>query len=300
MIRRARAAIMHPRSPRFAAPFLLAPLLLAACQPLPHPFADQKPGTSTPVLTPPDAAGIVVPPVAGAPPAAATAVATAMAEALMKEDVPADTAETNSGSYHLTGTATAEPVGKRTRITVTWQLAGADRRVVATETRSATVPAAAWREGNPDMARALVANVAPTLARRVEGDVPVEHAGTTARLRITPVTGASGDGGPALSRAMTAALQRAGVALQEKPGDKPSYLLAGKVAIGAASAGHQQVKIAWVLSRPDGKEIGRVSQENAVPAGSLNGKWGDTAYDVATAAVGGIVQLLQQVQATGS
>ena len=293
---------MFPPSPRFAAPLLLAPLLLAACQPLPHPFADQKLAPSTPVLAPPDAAGIVVPPVAGAPPPAAAAVASAMADALMKEDVPADTAETNARSYHLAGIATARPQGKRTRVTISWRLAGADGRVVATATESAVVADAAWREGNPDMAKALVARPAPALAAHVEGDAPLEHVAAAATLRVAPVTvtGASGDGGHVLSLAIAAALARAGVALQEKPEDKPSYLLAGKVAVGRASAGHQQVQIVWAVSRADGKEIGRVSQENAVPAGSLNGKWGDTAYDVANAAVGGIVQLLQQAQATGS
>jgi hypothetical protein len=300
MIRRARAATMCSRFSPLAAPLLLAPFLLAACQPLPHPFADQKQGPATPVLAPPDAVGIVVPPVAGAPPPAAAAVATAMADALMKEDVPADTAETNSRSYHLSGTATAQPLGDHTRITIAWRLAGADGHVVATETESAEVADAAWRAGDPQMAKALVAGPAPVLARRVEGDAPLEHAVKEATLGIAPVTGASGDGGQALSLAIAAALHRAGIALQEKPDDKPSYLLAGKVAIGAASAGHQDVKIVWALSRADGKEIGQVSQENAVPAGSLDGKWGDTAYDVATAAVGGIVQLLQQAQATGS
>jgi hypothetical protein len=293
---------MSSRSPLIAVPFLLAPVLLAACQPLPHPFADQKEAPSTPVLAPPDAVGIVVPPVAGAPPPAAAAVATAMADALMNEDVPADTAATNSHSYRLAGTATAQPLGDHTRVTIAWQLAGADGHVVATETESSDVADTAWRAGDPDMAKALVARPAPVLARRVEGDAPLEHAvkGTTTMVGIAPVIGASGDGGHALSLAIAAALQRAGVALQEKPDDKPSYLLAGKVAIGAASAGHQDVKIVWALSRADGKEIGQVSQENAVPAGSLDGRWGDTAYDVAAAAVGGIVQLLQQAQATGS
>ena len=285
---------------RFRSSVIVPLFLLAACQPLPHPFADETRAPSTPVLAPPDAVGIVVPPVAGAPPPAAAAVATAMADALMKEDVPADTAETNSRSYHLTGTATAEPLGDHTRVTIAWQLAGADGHVVATETESAEVADAAWREGDTEMAKALVARPAPVLAQRVEGDAPLEHAVKAALLGITPVTGASGDGAHALSLAIAAALQRAGVALQEKPDDKPSYLLAGKVAIGAARGGHQEVTIVWALSRPDGKEIGRVSQENAVPAGSLDGRWGDTAYDVATAAVGGIVQLLQQAQATGS
>jgi hypothetical protein len=79
------------------------------------------------------------------------------------------------------------------------------------------------------------------------------------------------------------------------------YFLAGKVDIGAVNAGHQNVTIVWALKRAaDGKEIGQVSQENAVPAGSLDGAWGDTAYDVAAAAAGGIVELLQRAQAAGS
>jgi hypothetical protein len=122
----------------------------------------------------------------------------------------------------------------------------------------------------------------------------------TQTVAIVPVTGATGDGGNSLSLAIAAALHRAGVPLQEKPGDQPSFLLTGKVAISAASAGHQNVKIVWALKRADGKDVGQVSQENAVPAGSLNGKWGDTAYDVALAAVSGIVELLQRAQQTGS
>lgn len=300
MIRRARAAIMPYSFSLRAAPFLLAPLLLLACQPLPHPFEDSKPPPASPISSPPDAAGVVVQPVAGAPAPAAAALAAAMVDALQKEDVPADTAADNSRSYRLTGTATAQPAGDRTRVSIAWKLAGADGHVVATETESAEVAAAAWQRGDIAMAKALVARPAPVLARRVEGDAPLEHPVQMATVGIVPVTGASGDGGHALSLAIATALHRAGVALQEKPGDKPSYILAGKVAIGAANAGHQNIKIVWALSRPDGKEIGQVSQENAVPAGSLDGKWGDTAYDVATAAVGGIVELLQRAQAAGS
>ena len=46
---------------------LLFLALIAACQPLPHPFADDVPPPSAPMLSPPDSAGIIVAPVAGAP-----------------------------------------------------------------------------------------------------------------------------------------------------------------------------------------------------------------------------------------
>jgi hypothetical protein len=283
-----------------AALALLPPLLLLACQPLPHPFEDNRPPPASPVLSPPDAAGIVVRPVLGAPAPAAAALAAAMAAALMKEDVPADTDAANRRSYHLSGIVTTRPAGDRTQVTVEWRLAGADGHVVTTESVAAEVPDAAWRNGDPDLAKALVERPGPVLARQVAGDVPREHAVASVTVAIVPVTGASGDGGRSLSLAIAAALNRAGVPLQQKPGEKPGYLLAGTVAIGAASAGHQSVKIVWALRRADGREVGQVSQENAVPAGSLDGRWGDTAYDVATAAVGGIVELLQRAQTTGS
>jgi hypothetical protein len=300
MIRRVTA--MFRLLPRRAAPLLFAPFLLLACQPLPHPFADNRPPPTSPILSPPDAAGIVVQPVAGAPPASSQTLAAAMVEALQKEDVPADTVAANARSYRLVGTATATPAGAVTRVSIAWQLSGADGHVVATETGAAEVPSDGWERGSVDAAKALVAQAAPVLARRVEGDVPQEHAVKEATLGIVPVTvtGASGDGGHELSLAIATLLNRAGVALQDKPSDPPTYVLTGKVAVGAAQAGQQDVKITWALSRADGKQIGQVSQENAVPAGSLDGRWGDTAYDVATAAVSGIVELLQRARTVGS
>lgn len=303
MIRRVRTATMSPRSFFRAAPFLLAPLLLLACQPLPHPFDKDtvsKPAKNAPILSPPDAAGIVVEPVAGAPGPAAAALAAAMVDTLQKEDVPADTSAANAHSYRLAGMATAAAAGNQTKVSIAWRLSAADGHVVATETGTDEVASAAWRQGDAKMAKALVARPGLVLARRVEGDAPLATPVKAATVGIVPVTGASRDGGHELSMAIAAALNRAGIALQQNPEDKPTYLLAGRVDIGAAQSGHQSIKIVWALSRADGKEIGRVSQENAVPAGSLDGKWGDTAYDVATAAVGGIVQLLQEAQAAGS
>jgi hypothetical protein len=55
------------------------------------------------------------------------------------------------------------------------------------------------------------------------------------------------------------------------------------------------VAIRWVLLLPDGREIGNVRQQNAVPAGSLDRNWGETALLVAEAAYDGIVALYQKV-----
>ncbi len=233
MIPRARTVIMSHRRFFFRAAFLLAPLLLLACQPLPHPFEDSKPPPASPILSPPDAAGIVVGPVAGAPGPAAAALAAAMVDALQKEDVPADTAAANEHSYRLAGTATTEPAGDQLKISIAWRLSAADGHIVATETETGNVAGAAWRQGDATMAKALVAHPGMILARRVEGDAPLAKPVKGATLGIVPVTGASRDGSHELSMAIAAALNRAGVALQQNPADKPSYLLAGKVEVGA-------------------------------------------------------------------
>ncbi|HEX4111099.1 MAG TPA: hypothetical protein VH020_01050 [Stellaceae bacterium] len=288
---------MHlPHSFR-AVPAVLA-LLLAACQPLPHPFADNHPPPSSPIMSPPDAVGILVQPVTGAPgPVAAAALAKAMADALCKEDVPADTDASNRRSYRLATRVRAQPSGgDRARVAVDWVLAAADGHVVGRETVTQEVPAAAFLRGDSAIAKALVAKPASALARRVEGDAPVEHIPHAPVVALAPVTGAPGDGGHALSLAIGNGLQRAGIELKDQPDGHANYLLVGKVDIGAITAGHQEVKIVWTVSRAGGGEIGQVSQENAVPAGSLDGAWGDTAYDVASAALGGIVALIQQAQ----
>ncbi len=286
---------------RFARLIPLLALALAACQPLPHPFSDLRPPPSSPAMSPPDAVGIVVDPVAGAPAPTATALGEAMADALRKEDVPADTKVGNAKSYHLAGTAQANEDGQRTRVTIVWALRGPDGRAVGQETTSDEVPSAIWRDGDKELAKALSAKAALALAARVEGDVPVEKQVHDPVVALRPVTGAPGDGGNALSRAIGAVLVRAGVVLKAKPADQENYWLSGKVEISPVPDGKQNVKITWSLARPDGSAIGQVSQENQVPAGSLDGTWGDVAYDVAAAAAGGIVELIQNAQAaTGS
>jgi hypothetical protein len=219
-----------------------------------------------------------------------------MSDALLQEDVPADTDAANRRSYHLAGVVSTEADGDRIRVAIDWRLVGADGRSVATESEREEVPEAAWAKGDAEMAKALVAKAALRLAKRVEGDAPQEHAVNAPVVAVAPVTGASGDGGHALSLAMTDALRRGGLALKDNQDDPANFLLTGRVAIGTPTAGHQQIKIVWILSGAKGQEIGRVSQENAVPAGSLDGAWGDTAYDVATAAATGIVSLIQRAQ----
>jgi hypothetical protein len=281
--------------------FLLLPLLAAACQPLPHPFAADVPPPSSPVLSPRDSAGIIVAPVAGSPAPISGQLAEAMASALRDAEIPASTAGSgNKGTYRLFATAREETLGGgRSSIAVDWELRAADGKRLGHVAATAEEPSAAWRAGDEATARDVAGKAASALAKLVQDEPPVAVEPAETLVAILPVTGAPGDGGRSLTRAMNDALRRAHVPLAEKPADNESFVLAGRVELSPPTAGKQQVKVSWELLRPDGQAIGHIDQENAVVAGSLSGAWGDVAYAVANAAAPGVTALIARAKAIG-
>jgi hypothetical protein len=279
----------------------LLPLLAlwaAACQPLPHPFAGDLPPPA--LLSPRDSAGIYVAPVAGAPSSMAGDIAEAMAKALRDADIPAGTRGRNKGSYELRGTAREQALpGDRFEVGVDWELLAADGRSLG----HAPVTAEQAAGAADTIAPAIAAKAAPAIRKLVQDEPPAAAAHPDPAVSLRPVTGAPGDGGRSLTRAMEHALRQARVVLAKPGGEAPSFVLAGTVTMSPADSSKQQrVRIGWALLRGDGREIGQVSQENAVPAGSLDGAWGDIAYAVATAAAPGVVALIERAkaQAVGS
>lgn len=279
----------------------LLPLLAlsaAACQPLPHPFAGDVPPAA--LLSPRDSAGIYVAPVAGAPQPTADGLAEAMAAALRDADIPASTHSRNKGSYELHGAAREQTLpGDRVEVSVDWELLAADGRSLGHAPVAAEQPAGA----GDTVAPAIAAEAAPAIRKLVQDEPPAAAAQPNPAVSLRPVTGAPGDGGRSLTRAMEQALRQARITLAKPGGDAPSFVLTGTVTMSPADASRQQrVRIGWALLRGDGSEVGQVSQENAVPAGSLDGAWGDVAYAVATAAAPGVVALIERAkaQAVGS
>jgi hypothetical protein len=115
-------------------------------------------------------------------------------------------------------------------------------------------------------------------------------------VAVPLVEGAPGDGPKALTRAMSAALRQARLAVDEKA-EKP-WIVAGRVAVGPPANKQQHVQIIWELRKPDGQKIYEVKQENDVPAGQLDGPWGDIAWAVASAAAEAIVPLIEKAGPT--
>jgi hypothetical protein len=280
---------------RFVPIFALL-IALSACQPLPHPFADNTPPPNSPLMTPPDSAGVMIEAVSGAPDKAAHGLAEAMAKALQDNDVPASTDARNSRSYLLQGKATTRDAGGGAlQVTVAWEMHAPDGTLTGQQEASATLPAAAWSQGGDGIGD-LVGPAAPVLAKLIESKAPTPVPNNDPLIAVHPAIGAPGDGGQALATAMSAALRRSQVSLADFPGAAPSFIVDVTVAVAPPISGRQKVTIAWSLHRPDGAQVGQVKQENAVDAGSLDKVWGLTAYDAANAAAPGITALIEQAK----
>jgi len=271
-------------------------LLLAACQPLPHPFADDVPKPGSPMLSLRDTATVAIAPIQGGPRATAEKLAPAMAEALQKRDIAASNRTTSIASYQLDGRVQAmPPSGDKAAIVVLWDLRNPAGKSLGERAERIEAAADDWRQGKDDAVAHLAAASADQIAAMLQEKAPVEAAehGET-RLSIGGVEGAPGDGGTALASAITTLLKKQDLAIVSDPGAKADVQLDAVVTVDKPKGGQQHVKIVWRVRRRDGSEIGTVGQENDVPAGLLDGPWGDVAYTVAVAAQDGIMQLISR------
>lgn len=111
-------------------------------------------------------------------------------------------------------------------------------------------------------------------------------------VAVVPVTGAPGRGNAELTKAMRDTLTAAGWPVLAAP-RADALTIAGRVKLAPGEGGNQTVKVSWVVSHPQGSELGDIRQSNAVPAGSLDAGFGAAAVAVAEAAATGIFDLIK-------
>ena len=270
-------------------------VLPAACQPLPHPFADDRPPAA--LLRVPDSTGVSIAPIVGEPAAVAAKLRQAVAQALLKHEIPASNKTASLRSYHLYGrVARSRPHKGRATVTALWRLYDAAGRTVAERKVQLAAKASDWQSAAADpiarLARLSADALAPLLLdKATPAAAPPAREEEGVRVAVGRITGAPGDGANALATAVAAVLRRQNVRIVAAD-SKADLYIDGTVAVGPAKGTQQHVKIVWHVRRAGGGEIGTVGQENEVPRGRLDGAWGDIAYSVAIAAGDGLMQLL--------
>jgi hypothetical protein len=162
------------------------------------------------------------------------------------------------------------------------------------KSEGAPLDSAEWAAAAPAALSHAANQAAPDIADLLTGiQATIQHADPNslynrpARVQLLKVTGAPGDGDLALTRQMRAILATLGPVVQDTP-TAADFVLRGTVKMVPIAGGQERVEIQWSVAKPGGDERGRVVQLNDVPAGSLNGYWGEVAMAVAQEAAGGV------------
>jgi hypothetical protein len=274
--------------------------LAGACQPLPHPFEDDRPPEA--MLAVPDASNVAVGTIEGEPSAAAAGLAAAITKELIKRDIPASQQTVSRVSYLLDGRIETQPAPEgKTVLIVFWRLRDAAGNIVLERHDHLVAPGQDWDNADSDGIAQLAALSADKLVLRLTDQTPKEQpaaggapSGVRVRVAIRKVEGAPGDGNESLATSLAAVLKHADIDLAAAPGDKPDLVVDAEITTEPVKPDKQHIKIVWHMSRATGGEIGTVAQENDIPRGRLDGPWGDVAYSIAIAAGPGIMQLVDR------
>jgi hypothetical protein len=248
---------------------------------------------------------LVVPPpyrLAVPPPEAAMLTATeseafakAIAEALLKREVPAVAEAPLPLDWRLTMDMRLEG----NRVVPRYALFDPDGAPQGVAEGSA-IPARDWSRPSA----ALFADVANDASRRAadlllraeaarKSTNPAALAASgPPRLYLLPVRGAPGDGNESLTARMQESLGDYGILAQDVA-DGAGFAADGRVNVVPVGRGMQRVEILWIISRRDGQELGRVLQMNEIPSGLLDRHWGDIAFAVAAEAAGGVQRVIE-------
>jgi hypothetical protein len=127
----------------------------------------------------------------------------------------------------------------------------------------------------------------PTAQAAARPNVP------TIKVMVAQVVGAPSDGNRQLFSGMRRALGSSRIVVIDKAGPD-TFTVGATVKLTPIDDQKVQLDISWVLTDPEGKEVGRVDQSNPVPVAATKGSWVGFGDIVATAAVEGVLELLEK------
>ena len=269
---------------------LLVCLSLAACGDLPEPFIG-NPGATARRLAQPLTPLLAIPPGTDTllPDAANQELAQEIAKALQATEVPAMVRTPEKTDWRVI--TRAERDGDSVRPMFSVQDAQGKEQGSA---EGEKVPLETWANANPALLQQIAAEAGPRIGAvltsiRVARDKadPGSLYNRAAKVLVSDVTGAPGDGDAALTHQMRARLAVLGPVVLTTP-TGADFAVQGEVKVVPIPQGKERVEIQWIVKTGSGDERGRVVQLNEIPAGTLNRNWGDVAVVVAAEASNGV------------
>lgn len=288
---------------------LASAALLPACGQLPRPFQPEGKAVDLKALAARQT--LYVLPASGIGPNGDD-FADALAAALEAQGLQATT-NGDPGNRVVITRGRLDPTGPQAQIALVAEVSEPDGTPLASIASAQQVPTAAWEASNRELLASLAGGIAADLAYELV-PAPIEQVALPgfpgARVVVLPISGAPGDGADSLPTALRAELEDRDVPLARDP-EPQDLLVAGRVEVQPDGPGAERATITWRLlesaagdaagnseseaARQEiGREIGRVAQSNRIPAGQLNGRWGQIARQVADYAADGLLDLIEQ------
>ena len=287
---------------RIAVLGLLMALAISACGSVPQPFrpsSDQPPNEL--IRLGPETAGIEVDLIRGTTLPMAALISTYVSDAFLDRDIPAAPAPSLRRGFILTGYATRNTTDASIPyvIQIHWTLKNRDGTTVGTHLQGITGPYVDWENGSERVLVEAADGTAASISRLILGaSADIIEGKTVEGIWVGPVRGAPGDGNTALRRALRLALKGQGQTLHDTAPEAAARIL-GRVNLSEVNETTENIAIVWEVLRPDGTTVGKASQENAIPKGSLNGPWGQVAAYATAAVVSAVIELTDRIGAVG-
>jgi hypothetical protein len=271
---------------------LLLPLLclLTSCGDLPEPFIG-NPGATARRLAQPLTPLLAVPPGSDTmlSDAASKELATQISLALQATEVPAMVRQPEKTDWRLITRAQRDG-GYVTPTFSVEDPTGKERGTAQGE----KVPLQAWADADGTLMKQVAIEAGPRIGAvltsiRIAHDKadPGSLYNRAAKVLVSDVTGAPGDGNASLTQQMRARLALLGPVVLTTPAGA-DFVVQGDVKVVPIPNRQQRVEIQWTVRTGTGDERGRVVQLNNIPAGTLDKYWGDVAVVVATEASNGV------------
>jgi hypothetical protein len=305
----------------------LASVSLAGCGPTPKPF-EHEPGDDVAFHPKRDKNEVIVATPANMPGKLADKIATALALELQSYDIVAAVQPAQAPLKVAGATSTRDAgFGLGIEIQIEWYLLGGGNIEGPAVSKTVARPEDI-AEGNDRLVSRIAQQAAPriatlmgkppTIEARAPGqvaagvnvpDTPADPANPsqtaaaapsrpqvpTVKVMVSQVVGAPSDGNRQLFSGMRRALGSSRIVVIDKAG-ADTFTVGATVKLTPIDDRMTQLDISWVLTDPAGREVGKVDQSNPVPASATKGSWVGFGDIVATAAVEGILELLEKAQ----
>ena len=270
-------------------------LIVAACQPLPQPFAHPEKKINPIVAPSEDFGGVTILPISGLTYERGRSLSAAMTEALLSQGIVAGPDSSNQRSKFLQGAVTqTAPEGARTRVMIIWDIFDGNGKFLGSRESVLSLPEYYWLERERKLLQGLVKDVAADIALLARGKNDQATAKSRFALHVGKVKGALDKVTDPLVHAMEVALKKRNFRIAD-PLDGAGLVIAGAIELGPENTEPRSIRITWAVLDADGKELGKVTQQNAIPRQLLENNWNTLAIVIAENAAGGVGDLVVQL-----